>query len=225
MGEARRRKAEQDRKRQAVAASLEGFNKEAFARAIRKMYTATSTRLGVDCASHAQVARAALALLGIEAELRFGDAAWRINGKAPHGVVAHLQGQATYVEPDPEGDARAAPFHAWLVIGDDLVDFTTYQLPAKAAAIDAADGKHTEVEWAPENLWVPLSTVQPYPAVRDGYTAGLYHYRSDPSVGRLVQGGASVDDEDVQTLLMLYNLFDSGAETEIYGPNDFKLSD
>lgn len=211
MGEAKRR--------QQGSALPPDFYRDAFARAMRKMFEAASEALNTDCLLHAMIAREALSQLGVPSELCVGYAAWRVDGASNHGVIAHHpQGSVMKIS---RPDSPAVMYHAWLKIGTDIVDFTTYQLPAKAAAMDALDGHRTPVNWAPPYLWVPTKSGKSYADVRDSYTAGVYHYQRDTALEARVkrEGADRVDDEDVNTLLAIYRMELSGPVVVI-GPND-----
>lgn len=190
------------------------LDRDAFARAVRKLFTAAGTAPGVDCLQHAVIAQAALKALGIEAQLRAGYAAWRVDGVASNAVVAH----------HPKGTAIPGPdnefmYHAWLQVGQDLVDFTTYQLAEKVRQMDAADGQHTPVSWVPEYLWVPAKSGASFADVRDGRQAGLYHYKRDLAVEGKVRRIATLDPGDVRMLLTIYTAECEGP-VEVYGPSN-----
>lgn len=189
------------------------FDREAFARATRKVFEASSTALMRDCYTHAAITQAALRVLGITLDMRVGYAAWRVSDE-PHGVVAHHPQSNTV-----DGLPGMVMYHAWLQGGVDIVDFTTYQLPAKAAALDAVDGMKTAVVWAPGYLWVPAVSGVSFEGVRDGYRPGLYHYRRDMGLESALRNNAlPVENEDVDTLLMVYRLECSGGVV-VVGPN------
>ena len=193
------------------------FNKPAFSGAIRKLFESASDSLGFDCYSHHAIASAALTMLGVPNELCIGYAAWRVNGEAPHGVVAHhTVNSFTF-----KSDSTAILYHSWLKVGPEIVDFTTYQLPMKAAELDAIDGKHTIIEWAPDYLWSLAKNGVSYTAVREGYIAGLFHYRRDMGLERHLKSKASpVNHEDVEYLLIIYHTLCQGDSIHVFGPNN-----
>lgn len=195
--------------------SMGVFDRSAFARAVQKMFTATSSALSRDCYTHAAIIQAALESLGVHAELRVGYAAWRTEGTQPHAVIAHHP-EGVVLDPNPKHHI----YHAWLQINQDVVDFTTYQLPLKAAALDALDGFTTPVEWAPLYLWEPISNVRTYVEVRDGHVAGLFHYSPQPELEKMLSREAcEVDHGDVQTLRAVYELELRGEGLIVVGPN------
>jgi hypothetical protein len=114
--------------------------------------------------------------LGVQqARVVVGEALWRV-GDGDGDVIAHARGYAT----PPSDDA---PYHAWIRIGTDILDTTTYQLPRKAAELSALDGQPLDVQWCPDFLLVPVAQSSSREAVLDGRT-GLFHYREDQALRR-----------------------------------------
>lgn len=189
MGEAKRRQ-QQDRQldRQAI---------EKVGATLRKLAVAASSHLGLDCYLHAALGQQLLADQGIQAEIAVGFAAWR-TGQSDGSVVSHTQQEVGYL---PEGVAGFA-YHAWLVIGHYVVDFTTYLLPHKAAALDAADGGHTEVDWCPELLITERRHISSYRQVAQGGT-GLYYYERHAGLEAKLAASFTLDQDDLQVARLI----------------------
>lgn len=111
MGEANRRKAALIHMHKAV---------QNMGVAIRKLATAASAQFGGDCYLHAELGRALLADLGIEARRVVGYAAWR-TGPGDSDVVAHVPHLQGFLPAGSQGFA----YHAWLEVGDTIIDFTS----------------------------------------------------------------------------------------------------
>lgn len=191
------------------------FDKQAFSTAMQKLLAATSAHHGYDCYTFAMLANLALARLGIPSEICAGFAAWRV-AEAAHAVVSH----------HPDGQLLASPneesflYHAWLKIGIDYVDFTTYQLRMKAEEMDRMDGQHTPVSWCPDYLWFPSKSGISYVGVRDSFSAGVYHYeRNTPIEARLKRAAIVPDQEDIDVLLFIYANELDGSPLHLFGPN------
>ncbi|MFZ4856068.1 MAG: hypothetical protein ACOYL3_06695 [Desulfuromonadaceae bacterium] len=158
-------------------------------------FMAASARPGQDCYQRAVFAQSLLTKLGVDAKLVVGFTAWRI-GNGDGDVIAH--------HPTSVGHGAGFMFHAWLEIGNNILDFTTYQLRLKAAMIDAIDGFKTNVVWCPEYLYVPKTSVSSYNLVRDKH-AGLYHYQYDaPTEAMLRSAAKPADPADIEQLWQIY---------------------
>lgn len=207
MGESRRRQ-------QALTAQLAQAQAaaEIVGPAIRKLAEAASSRLGSDCITHAELSRLALAELGVATELVVGCAAWRV-GPGDGDVIAHVFQVKGYL---PPGAEQGFPYHAWLRLGDVLIDLTTYQLRLKAAALDSHDGGHTLVQWCPDHLVVPVSEVSSYQAVAQALTAGIFYYEFVPQLHARVTASMSVDTEDLQLLKIIM----ANPDIIVQGPNN-----
>lgn len=205
MGEAKRRKGRQaargDELRAAVA--LVGH-------AIRRLAIAASGNLGSDCYSHAVLGQVLLNDLGFDARLAIGEAAWRI-GPGDGDVISHTPRVGGYV---PEGGVGFA-YHAWLVLLDCVVNLTTYQLERKARDLDAADGGHTQVDWCPQALVIPLDQVKTYEAVAAAESAGVCFYLDRREIHDFMMRLGRLDDDDVRAARILL----AHPETQVMGPN------
>ena len=135
--------------------------------ALRKLATAASEHLGHDCCIHAALGRALLADFGVPASPVVGFAAWRV-GEGDGDVISHTPYTKGYLPPGVKGLA----YHAWLDCSGCVIDFTTYQLPRKAQALDAMDGGHTTVRWCPDFLILPRDSIRSYEEVLVGLERG-----------------------------------------------------
>ena len=81
---------------------------------------------------------------------------------------------------------QALPFHAWVEIEDNILDFTTWTLKAKARILDSLDGGSTSVEWSPDYLVVPATSSSSLQEVQCGFEAGLYAYVRHPEIEEIV---------------------------------------
>ena len=158
-------------------------------------FMAASASPGQDCYPRAVFAQSLLTRLGVDAKLVVGFTAWRI-GNGDGDVIAH--------HPTSVGHGAGFMFHAWLEIGNNILDFTTYQLRLKAAMIDAIDGFKTNVVWCPEYLYVPKTSVSSYNLVRDKH-AGLYHYKHDASTEAMCRSAAKpAESAEIEKLWWIY---------------------
>ncbi len=178
------------------------------ASAVRRLATSASGSHGSDCATLCAFARHLLEREGVACSLVAGSAAWRV-GQEDGAVIAHIAGHD--VAPDMLG------FHVWVSIADTrrIFDPTLYQLPLKAAQLDAMDGGRTEVTWAPDYLVARESWVSSYEAVRRKH-AGLFHYEGVPALEARVLRDLALDPTDVAAVELLYRMPDLTA----IGPND-----
>ena len=116
-----------------------------------------------------------------------------------------------YLPPGAQGFA----YHAWLVCGTKIIDLTTYQIPRKAAELDAMDGGHTQLDWAPALLIANFADVKSYAAVQQG-SAGMFYYERDRRIEKILAETSILDPEDVaHARLILRN-----PDLMVMGPND-----
>lgn len=176
--------------------------------ALRRLATAASGNLGSDCYIHAAIAQKILYRLGVESKLVVGYAAWRVGG-GDSDVILHAP------LPDMPVQDGAAPYHVWLEVGNKILDFTTYQLKAKAAHMDMLDGGKTDVAWCPDYLFVPKSSVSPIQKVIQ-LRAGLYCYARNTALeAKIIFAATPADEADVSTAWLLYQ----NPEMNVFGPN------
>lgn len=207
MGQSRRRQ-------QALTAQLAQAQAaaEIVGPAIQKLAEAASSRLGSDCLTHTVLVHQALAELGVQTDLVVGNAAWRV-GPGDGDVIAHVFQVKGYL---PPGAEAGFPYHAWLRLGDILIDLTTYQLRLKGASLDSLDGGHTSVEWCPGYLVVPISEVSSYQEVARAPRAGVFYYEHVPQLQSRVTAGMHVDQEDLQLLKIIM----ANPDIVVRGPNN-----
>ena len=213
MGEARRKKLTQ-----AVGDNSGTIDEVVLAHvasAIRRLAEAASGSLGSDCQVHAQLCSTLLNELGIQTRVVIGFAGWRV-GEGDGDVVLHAPVKNSALQPG------AAPYHAWLEFGPShsarrlLIDFTTYQMHKKAAALDALDGGKTRVDWCPNYLVATAADVSTLSRVTQG-GAGLFFYEARPDIEALVAPQKiAVDEADLAALRLLY----ANQSLTVIGPND-----
>lgn len=184
------RNAEMDYK--IAAADISGF-----AEAIRKLCTASSSKLGGDCMVHAQIMQSMLASEGIESKISVGNASWRVGDDDPE-VISHMR-DANY--PYPE---NSFPYHVWLTSGSYIIDVTTYQLAMKAEQLDEIDGGLTHVTWCPDFLLVKKETVSSFSDTAQ-LLAGTYHYEEDQvTYNKIMKDLHPVDLDDLENAWTIY---------------------
>lgn len=169
---------------------------ESVATAVRKLSVASSANLGSDCYVHAYIGKHLLYdTYGIDTTLCAGHAAWRI-GEGDGDVINHVLTNKTPINQD----SRALPYHVWLECTYEgvpyIIDLTTYQFTVKARHLDAMDGGHTSVTWAPLFLVIPVSEVSQYSDVRDLHS-GLSFYHVVSGLDKFLEKGFSPDASDL----------------------------
>jgi len=205
MGQAKRRTQEREKHSERIGV----IDFARVASAIRRLATATSARHGSDCYVHAALAQAVLARLGVSSQITIGFCAFRV-GEGDSDVVAHAPLAGMVYQED------AIPYHAWLNLGGNIFDTTTYAIRSKAAELDRLDGGHTDVIWCPDYLFVPLDTVSTMKDVAKCH-AGMYYYERvldlEEKIKRISE---PLDAGDIETAWLLYQTPDM----MVIGPND-----
>lgn len=143
---------------------------------------------GADCLMSSLLAAEVLRQLGHDARAVAGSAAWRV-GKSDGDVITHameLCGQSAGHFVPAGTNVPSGLFHAWVEIGDDLVDFTTVTLREKARILDQMDGGTTTVDWAPDVLWVHRASCRSFREVANGFDVGAYVYVRHEEIERVV---------------------------------------
>lgn len=156
--------------------------------AIHKVIGSITAAYGADCLMSSMVAAEVLRQMGHDARAVAGSAAWRV-GKGDSDVITHaleLVGQSSAHFMPADGEVPAGLFHAWVEIGDQIVDFTTGTLREKARILDRMDGGTTVVDWAPDVLWVDRSTCKSFRQVANGFDVGVYAYVRHEQIERTV---------------------------------------
>ena len=197
-------------KRLAAAAQAEAIAQIDFAglaAAVRKIMTAASESLGVDCLMHAVMTKAVLAELGVDATIEVGEAAWRI-GEGDADVICHLARMA------PNAKPGEWPYHAWLNVQGNIFDVTTYQLPIKAKMAAEVDGQPFSITWSPEFMFVRKDQCSSERDVTKLH-AGLFYYGRIPAIEPTVLSGAQPDPYFVDAILLAYR----NPDVNVVGPN------
>lgn len=212
-------------KAQRYAASLEklqSLDLNKISLAIQKLCTAASANYGRDCYLHTQLCQALLAELDVETELCVGFAGWRV-GEGDADVILHApiatcrpSEFATWVPNPVYAKNQEVPYHAWLLCGQTIIDFTTYQLPFKGRELDLQDGGKTQVDWCPDFLVTPIAAASTFTEVQRDH-AGLFWYQRHPALEQLMRNtkDESFDPEDFEMLKMIY----SNTDMHVIGPN------
>lgn len=193
-----------------MSTSIKNLKPEPIAAAIRKLANAASGDYGKDCFLHALLAQKALKeLSGIQTKIVVGFAAWRV-GNGDSDVISHAPMPGMVYQGED-----ALPYHAWLVAGDYLLDFSTYQLHEKAAQLDALDGGKTRVDWCPDYLIVKHNKSSSLSLVQQ-HRAGLFYYEQKIMLERKVMEKAQpLDEEDWHNFMTIYH----NPDIVVIGPN------
>lgn len=190
--------------------------------AVRKVVTAITDFHGSDCLLYAYIGAGALQTLGVDATVVAGSAAWRVGPGDPDTVshAAEVEGQYYAAE----GATRAALFHAWVEAPGLLVDFSTHTLRMKAQELDRMDGRNTQVDWAPDFLWLTPSTSQgrlPRPQqVVQAPGPGVFSYVRHPEIEKLALSHENVKGDffaAIQSAVMAYQAALAGNQIEVHG--------
>lgn len=179
---------------------------------IRKLASAASSHEGSDCYTFANLAGHLLKHEGIESVLVVGHAAWRVSS-GDSDVILHAPLSDI---PYPMG---AMPYHAWLEIPSAglIFDSTLYQLRKKASELDKQDGGHTTVDWCPDYLLAPKSSVSTLKDVIQ-LTAGLFFYERNERLEKYILDSAPVTDEgDIAAAMIIYR----NTDLVVHGPNNY----
>lgn len=179
--------------------------------ALQRLAAAASEMYGGDCYMHAALGREILKTRGVEARIVIGEAAWRI-GSGDGDVISHTRKTQGY---KPVG-FNAYPYHAWLEYDGQVIDLSTYQLPDKAAKLDAADGGKTKVEWAPPFILRHRSALRSYEEVAQGGVGLCWYERMEDIEAYILQRAKPVDAEDVAALSLLMR----NPDIKVIGPNN-----
>ena len=161
--------------------------------ALRKLATALSPNFGSDCYLHMELGHILLGDLGMDSRRVLGFASWRV-GPGEGDVLSYRPGAHGLTASIP----KALPYHAWLDVGNVIVDFSTYQFKFRAKQLDAADGQRTTVDWCPGFLMIPHAEVRSHPQVQQAIHSGLAYYEAYPDLERTVGVGEPADPEGVR---------------------------
>jgi hypothetical protein len=180
--------------------------------ALRKLAIAASSQLGFDCFIHAELGRLLMQDYGYECQRVVGFAAWRV-GEGDGDVISHTDKTQGYL---PQGAKKGFPYHAWLKLGQYVIDFTTYQLRRKAAELDAMDGGYTTVGWCPDVLVLHQLDVRSYKDVAQ-FTQGLSYYEPRPGFDLQLSEKFRLDPADLNVARTLV----ANPKMQVFGPNSF----
>lgn len=208
MGDARRRKLAQ-----LTSPQLDVEIVKRVGSAVQKFTKASSRNLGGDCYIHAVIGQYLLGLVGIQAQIAGGFAAWRI-GQSDGSVISHTSKEKSFLPVSLPAGSHGVPFHVWLVVNDWIIDFTTYQLRWKAKILDDADGRHTDVDWCPDMLVIERKTLSSYSEVAQGNT-GAVHYERHPQVEAIFTSTYVADPDDLRIAKFIFE----SSEIAVFGPN------
>ena len=130
-----------------------GIDRDTFARVVMNVSKATSQNPLADCQAIAFMSKKALQRLGVPTQFVAGYAAWRVDPNDDGAVSCHHPLMMTSVDPVSEG-TTSLKGHCWLETGNDIIDFSTYQIPYKLKLVDDTDGRTTKITWKPNYLWI-----------------------------------------------------------------------
>lgn len=214
MGEASRRK----REAQILANTFDGLDKSIVARAVRQVVEAVSPGRGADCLFYAHIGAALLRHIGLDALPVAGSVVWRV-GVGDADLIAHAVEVTSPGQMYAPGEGPAAPFHAWIVVGDWLVDFSTWTLVDKARQLDEADGGSTDVRWCPPYVWALRTSSFTFRQVLDSFDAGVYGYVRHPEI----EFHVLLDEEEgalrqaCESVALVYEGLREGREIRVLG--------
>lgn len=191
------------------------FNKDKLGLAFKRTLGATSESYGTDCVLYAKVGAIVLNQLGLKnAKAVSGEAIWRV-GEGDGDVISHSISSMNSSIVMPSEAKAAGMFHAWIECDDEVIDFTTFSLRAKAKILDMADGGKTSVDWCPEYLWVKKSSCSSLQDVMNSWDFGVYAYvRVPEKESELLATTASLD-ETAASVLNVYRMLESGVDVNV----------
>lgn len=221
MGEASRKR----KLTQALADQLQAVDRDAAHKALDQVVRAITDFHGADCLLYAEIGAGLLAHLGLPARAVAGSAAWRV-GPGDSDLISHapeLGGSLFHPEIHSEHSlVKAAMFHAWIEVGDLVIDFTTGTLRDKARMLDQADGGNTRVDWSPPALWINKAELLPLKAVRDHPHAGVCSYVRHERLESAVLG--SIDAQSLEVAIhaaaYAYRAAVDGQKLQVIGMGD-----
>lgn len=145
----------------------------------------------IDASAYALLGQELLKDLGVDSQVIVGSAGWRVGG-GDSDVISH---HAALTGVRPDGVTRAYAYHAWLQVGNLLIDFTTHQLRTKAATLDSIDGGTTTVDWAPDYLVAELPNGHTVRSITQSFDAGVFFYERNPRLETTILASARLSDE------------------------------
>lgn len=214
MGEAARRRKQADQ----LNALLASVDRSAAQQAVNQVVSAITDFHGADCLLYASIGAGLLNQLGVPARAAAGSAVWRV-GPGDSDLISHAPelGGSMFVPAQAPG--KMGMFHAWIEVGDLVIDFSTHALADKARMLDAADGGTTRVDWCPQALWLYKSEMLSLSQVRDHAHAGVCAYVRKDQVESVVLGEMAQTDLEAAVLaaLHVYHSACAGQEVRVIG--------
>jgi hypothetical protein len=186
---------------------------ERLSKALVKLTNAASLNLGADCLIHAQLAQRLMHDHGIASRFVVGAAAWRV-GSGDSDVITHMPSSV----PVLQGGKLAIGYHAWLQIGDTIVDFSTHTLQRKGRELDALDGGTTNVVWCPDYLVVNARETKTFREVAQAPAEGVSFYAEIPGLLDMMVGRGLVTDQPDEYDLSMLRLVFASPDATVLGP-------
>jgi hypothetical protein len=168
------------------------------ARVERQHYDFNVIEIG-DCIYRAALLAAELQRYGYEARVAAGYHVMRV-GPGEGDVVAHhpkaMMMPLSFTIIGPEGIVRSERDvgfigHAWVRVGQFIIDDTTGDAGRKLAALDAFDGRSSSAEWAPDFLFSNVIGCKSYDRVVNGHVYGFHYDEVDDVTTHVMQTLAS----------------------------------
>lgn len=219
MGEAKRK----SKQSAAMIEKINSLDLPRISTAIKKLAVAASEGFAKDCYFHALFCKTIMQrYFQIDLDLVMGFAAWRV-GDGDGDVILHAPATSQIqsyqiINYEAFQAPNAFPYHAWLECGTWILDFTTYQLPAKASALDAIDGQHTQVIWCPDYLWINKRDLKPLGDVIQKHMGISWYERVIPVENMLKTQAKNLDEEDFELFMAIY----LNPDIAVIGPNHVK---
>jgi hypothetical protein len=163
----------------AEAALVPVVDATAMAQVVARVMRAASDRRGSDCTVHAAMLAE---MIGPEARIVLGHAAWRVGPGAGDAIAHH---------PAANGAVQAGGAfmgHAWVELGDWIIDATTWQWEHKLAVLNALDGRfRSVVAWPLEVLAMERKATKSFWRVQQSNKFAA-HYEEVPGLERFMCG-------------------------------------
>lgn len=196
---------------------------ERLSTAFRKLFASAAASPGRDCLLYASLGQALIRKLGADARIVAGHAAWRV-GPNDGDMITHASSGAGWTGFHQMGDQTMFLGHAWLEIGDRILDLTTWQLPLKAKMLDEMDGGSTQVEWRPDFLFVEKSAVSGFAEARQSAHSGAFYYQAIGAIRAKVLAAIEASPYDPTDLFALEQIY-RNPHIQTIGPNDIESAE
>lgn len=187
------------------------------ANAVAKLTTSASQHIGADCALHAEMGQRLLQEQGISTRAVYGEAAWRV-GPGDGDTIVHSLQVGGYTPPG----MKAVAYHAWLELGEVIIDFSTHSLRDKAAQLDKMDGGTTTVKWCPKFLILSKKSTKSFEEVTQAELEGVAYYKEIPRLREFIMQNRMVEvaEADMQVLRLIF----TRPDIQVIGPNDIMVA-